>query len=276
MKITLGQSGFCFGVKNAVDTVIKNAGENVGVLGELIHNRSVNEKLTESGIVTFERLEDVNTEKVIIRSHGEPPAAFEFFKDKNIEVIDCTCVFVKKIHKIVKEQAECGKQIIILGVPEHPEVVGINGWCNNSAIIISSEESVPALEKDIDYCIVVQTTFSVDLYNKIAEKIKNQPIKTVEFFNTICYTTTERQKEAAELARKNDVILVVGGKNSSNTRKLYEIAKQYCRCVYHIESVSDLASVKIRNQDSLAIIAGASTPSELIQEVMKHYERSGI
>lgn len=268
MKITVANSaGFCFGVKNAVDTAYSHVGENVCVLGELIHNPLVIEKLKDSGIECVNNPEDVKTQKVIIRSHGAPEEVFKYFNDKNIEIIDATCPFVKKIHSIVSENYKRGKQIIILGEANHSEVIGINGWCNNSAIIFNKVEDIPTLSENINYCVVVQTTFSAKKYLEIIENIQKQTAKTVEFFNTICYTTKERQDEAVLLAKSSSIVLVIGGKKSSNTLKLYDVCKQYCDRVYLIEKIADLQSVKINKTDSLAIMAGASTPTELIEEV---------
>ncbi len=268
MKITVANSaGFCFGVKNAVDTAYKHAGEDVCILGELIHNPLVIEKLAKSGIKCVDKPEDVKTSKVIIRSHGAPEEVFRYFEQNNIEIIDATCPFVKKIHNIVSEKYKQGKQIIILGEKNHSEVIGINGWCNNSAIIFDNIENIPTLSEKVDYCVVVQTTFSIEKYKKIIENIQKQSVKTVEFFNTICYTTKERQDEAVLLAKSSSVVLVIGGKKSSNTLKLHDICKTHCKNVYLIEKIADLKSVKINKTDSLAIMAGASTPTELIEEV---------
>ena len=268
MKITVANSaGFCFGVKNAVDTAYKHVGEDVCILGELIHNPLVIEKLEKAGIICVDSPENVKTKKVIVRSHGAPSDVFDYFRNKQIEVIDATCPFVKKIHNIVRENYEQGKQIVILGEANHSEVIGINGWCNNSAIIFNKVEDIPIFLDTVNYCVVVQTTFSAKKYQEIIENIQKQSAKTVEFFNTICYTTKERQDEAVLLAKSSSVVLVIGGKKSSNTLKLFDVCKAYCDRVYLIEKIADLQSVKINKTDSLAIMAGASTPTELIEEV---------
>ena len=268
MKITVAKSaGFCFGVKNAVDTAYSHANEDVCILGELIHNPIVIEKLDNLGVKCVSRPEDVNTSKVIIRSHGAGKEVLDYFNDKHIEIIDATCPFVKKIHEIVNENYSQGKRIIILGEEGHDEVVGINGWCNNTAIIFDAIENMPTLNANEEYCVVAQTTFPIKKYQEITENIAKQSVKTVEFFNTICYTTKERQTEAQNLASNSDAVLVLGGKKSSNTVKLYNICKKTCDKVFLIEKIADLKSVKINKIDSLAIIAGASTPTELIEEV---------
>lgn len=268
MKITVAKSaGFCFGVKNAVDTAYSNVGTDVCVLGELIHNPLVIEKLRLLGVKCVLSPNEVDTKKVIIRSHGEGREVFEYFASQNIEVIDATCPFVKKIHQIVKENYSLGKRIVILGEEGHDEVVGINGWCDNTAIIFDEISNIPTFSPDEEYCVVAQTTFPLEKYREITENIAKQRVKTVEFFNTICYTTKERQTEARTLASQSDAVLVLGGKKSSNTLKLFNICKECCDEVYLIEKIADLKSVKINKIDSLAIIAGASTPTELIEEV---------
>ena len=268
MKITVAKSaGFCFGVKNAVDTAYSNAKNDVCILGELIHNPLVIEKLNKLGVRCVNTPQEVNTKKVIIRSHGAGRDVFEYFKSKNIEVVDATCPFVKKIHEIVKENYSRGKRIVILGEVGHDEVVGINGWCDKTAIVFDEISKMPTFSVDEEYCVVAQTTFPLEKYREITENIAKQRVKTVEFFNTICYTTKERQTEARALAIQSDAVLVLGGRKSSNTMKLFNICKEHCNEVYLIEKITDLKSVKINKIDSLAIIAGASTPSELIEEV---------
>lgn len=268
MKITVAKSaGFCFGVKNAVDTAYLNVGSDVCVLGELIHNPLVIDKLKGLGIMCVNDPKDVDTKKVIIRSHGAGREVFDYFASRNIEIVDATCPFVKKIHKIVKENYELGKRIVILGEEGHDEVVGINGWCDKTAIIFDEISNIPTFSPNEEYCVVAQTTFPLEKYRKITENIAKQRVKTVEFFNTICYTTKERQTEARTLASQSDAVLVLGGKKSSNTIKLFNICRECCDEVYLIEKIADLKSVKINKIDSLAIIAGASTPTELIEEV---------
>lgn len=270
MKITVAKSaGFCFGVKNAVETAYNYAKDNVCILGELIHNPIVIEKLDNLGVKCVKNIEDIKTNKVIIRSHGAPKNVFDYLEKNGIEIIDATCPFVKKIHKIVDENYRLGKQIVILGEANHSEVIGINGWCDNTAIIFNSTNDIPKFDADKEYCLVAQTTFSITKYKEIIKNIAKQGAKTVEFFNTICYTTKERQDEARLLAKTSDAVLVLGGKKSSNTLKLYDICKEYCSSVYLIEKIADLKSVKINKNklQSLAILAGASTPTELIEEV---------
>ena len=267
MRIIRCKDGFCFGVKNAVRTALEQVGTDVSVLGELVHNERVKSQLESRGIFSVDGLEKINTKRVIIRSHGEPKSTYDYLQSKGIEIIDATCPFVSKIHKIVEENKASGKEIIILGKASHPEVVGINGWCGNAAYIIENEEQAEALPSDKDYCLVSQTTFSIRKFNEIVEKIKRLPIKTVEFFNTICYTTEERQTEAENIAKFSDCVFVLGSLYSSNTQKLVTVCKEYCDRVFICNSVDDIDFTKIKESDTLGIVAGASTPPELIEEV---------
>lgn len=267
MKIIRGNGGFCFGVKNAVETALSHKGEDISVLGELVHNAIVKSKLESNGILSVDFPENVKTEKVIIRSHGEPKAVIDELKKRGIGIIDATCPFVGKIHKIVEQNFKNRKKIIILGSATHPEVVGINGWCDNSAQIISDVSQINSLDYNSDYCLVSQTTFSLEKYNEIVENIKKLPIKSVEFFNTICYTTKERQLETEKIAKRSDAVFVLGSQYSSNTQKLVAICRQFCQRVFLIESNQDIDLSKIKESDTLGIVAGASTPKELIEEV---------
>ena len=269
MAVTVAKTaGFCFGVKNAVEMTLSHAGEDVSVLGDLIHNDFVTEKIKNAGIKTAYKPEDVGTAAVIVRSHGEGKAIYDYFEQKGITVYDATCPFVKRIHNIVQKAHSEGKSIIILGKEDHAEIKGINGWCDNSALIFNDEFDLDLLESGKEYVLVSQTTFSREVFNKIKQNIEKQHDKTLEIFDTICYTTKERQLEAEDLAKSNDVVIVIGGKHSSNTAKLFDICSRYCDRTYYVDNISELSSVKFNNKkDRLAIIAGASTPEELIEEV---------
>ncbi len=265
MSVTVAKnSGFCQGVKKAVD-VAMNIETPAYVYGELIHNEVVLEKLKSRGVYTVDRLEDLKGKRVIIRSHGVGKDIYDFLNSNNIEYIDCTCVFVKKIHEIVKENYDNGKQIIIIGDPKHPEVIGTNGWCENTAIIYNGEKDM-TFDNRKEYCLVVQTTFDNNIVEKYI-KILQKTIKMLDTNNTICYTTLGRQKECESLSKECDLMLVVGSKNSSNTRKLQDICQKNCSNTFLIETTTDLQSVKVNKNIKIGIVAGASTPPELIEEV---------
>lgn len=264
--IVAKNAGFCFGVKNAIDIIMQEKNEPI-TLGEIIHNRIVVDKLTQNGVKVINNLEEYTSGKVIIRSHGVPKSMIDELEKRGIDYVDATCPFVKRIHEIVENNYLKGNQIVIVGESSHDEVIGTNGWCNNSAIIIDSEEGIKSLigvEKPI--VVVAQTTFSAEKYDIIKNYIKNS-VKTVEFFDTICYTTRDRQREAIEMAKSCDTMLVLGSLNSSNTMKLFEICKRYCDNSYLISSICDLSKV-VNLNNRLGITAGASTPEELIMEVV--------
>lgn len=275
MEIILAKSaGFCFGVKRAVDYAYSRAGKgDTYTYGPIIHNKEVTGDLDSKGIHVIENLDEVNSGEVIIRSHGVPPGVYKDLEDRNIKYTDCTCPFVKKIHNIVRDNYNAGKNIIIVGNKDHPEIIGINGWCDNTAIIINSLDEAEKFTPDIDkdYALVVQTTFQTDVYNSIIECLNKKDGK-IQLFKTICSATSDRQKEAVEIAKIADHMIVLGDKSSSNTKKLYEISKKICRNVYLCERISDLQLQNIKNNDTMGITAGASTPSVIIKEAINAME----
>ena len=275
MQIVRGKfGGFCFGVKRAVDKAISLQGENNFVLGEIIHNEEVVEKLKKNGVKVINSLEEGvfnGGETLLIRTHGEPKSTFQKAEELKLNVIDCTCPFVKDIHKIVEENYSKGKKIVIIGDENHPEVKSINGWCNNSALITQSANDVNALP-DKNVCVVVQTTFSEEKFEKIIKNFVSDGSKTLDIFKTICYTTTKRQQEASAMSKSCDAILVIGGEKSNNTWKLYEICKNNCINTFRIINPSDFDYIKIKKFNKVGIVVGASTPIEQIQEVISKME----
>lgn len=261
--------GFCRGVKNAVDTALSVSAENTYVLGELIHNQDVVKLISARGIRTVERVEEVpDGATLLIRSHGVGKAVYELCEKRHLQVIDCTCGFVKNIQQIVERKSAEGKTIVIAGQTEHPEVRGLVGWCDSESYVFSSEEEDFGFLKEKDVALVSQTTFSAERFSKIAENLKKVCRKTVEIFRTICYTTIGRQRDAAQLARICDAVLVIGGLNSSNTNKLYEIAAANCPRVYRLKNADDFEYEKILIFKRVGVIAGASTPDWQTQEVL--------
>ena len=273
MQITTAKhSGFCFGVKEAVAVAERYAKGGAYCLGKIIHNDEVVRRLESEGLRMVENLDSVEDGAVvIIRSHGVGKSVYDKMRAKRLEVVDTTCPFVKKIHRLVEEHEKNGSRIVIIGKRNHPEVIGIGGWCENRADVIESVEEldklIGSLSCDEKVCFVAQTTFSRKKYDEIVKKIPISRLKTVEIFDTICYTTTERQIEAMDLASVNDKVLVVGSKNSSNTTKLFETCKAIQPDTYHIERTTDLKNIVFNPGDRIAIVAGASTPKELIVEV---------
>ena len=276
MEFIIAKSGgFCQGVKKAVDTALSIDPTNTYIYGEIIHNPDVVQTITDRGIVMVERLEDVPSgATLIIRSHGVGKAVYALCEERGIKLVDCTCVFVRRTQKIVDEQYAKGKTIVIVGEKTHPEVVGINGWCENTAYVFSTEEEDFSVLKEKDCVVVAQTTYSEEKFEKIIKILGNICDKTVEVFKTICYTTIGRQNEADELSRKCDAVLVIGGLNSSNTNKLYEICAKNCPNVFRLSSAADLEYKTIKRFKKVGIVTGASTPNAQTQEVLLKMEKT--
>lgn len=271
MEVIISKNnGFCKGVSRAVETAKKVFGDNVYILGELIHNEQVVDQIKALGTHIVDDISQIaNNSTVIIRSHGEPKRVYDALKIKNCEIIDCTCPFVKNIHKIVQEKSQDGYKVVILGEPNHPEVIGINGWCkDNDAIVLSDFD--PKIDFSVypKLCVVSQTTFSVEKYKFFLDNFDKNQCKTLEFFETICYTTFRRQKEAEELSKKCDAIVIIGGQKSSNTRKLFNICASNCKNVFFVSKASELDARKLLNFYKIGIVTGASTPPEQSMEVL--------
>lgn len=270
MKIIIAEnSGFCFGVNKALELtkkVLSEGCKKTYSLGPLIHNSQVIKKLKQEGLEIIEDIEDIDNGKVIIRSHGVPLHVYDTAKERNIELVDCTCPFVRKIQSKVKEFYDLGYQVIIIGDPKHPEVIGINGWCGNSAIIVNNEEDVAVMLNYDKICIVAQTTFFEGKFKKLVELISLKG-NEVEVFDTICNATQLRQKSCEEIAKISEAMVVIGGYHSSNTQKLVDISKEFCNNTYHIETADQLPINELKGSKSIGLTAGASTPSWIIKEV---------
>ena len=277
MQVKIAKSsGFCRGVKHAVDTAMSIPAENTYILGELIHNPIVTEQVAARGIRTVETVVEVPSgATLLLRSHGVGKAIYEECGRRGIRVVDCTCAFVKRIQIIVEELSGTDREIVITGSARHPEVVGLNGWCGGRAVVIDSPDSpeIAALS-DKNVAVVSQTTFSEEKFDKIIKNIEKVCKKTVEIFKTICYTTKERQREAAKLAAECDAVIVLGGANSSNTQKLYEICKAGCENVFRLTSAEEFQPGKIKNFKNVGIVSGASTPLTQTQEVLFKMDNS--
>jgi len=267
------KAGFCFGVSRAVRITQEgiDAGKKIATLGPIIHNSAVVDSFNKQGARIIDNPSDaLPGETVVIRSHGIKKSEQAILEEKGIEYIDATCPFVKKIHNIVSDAYEKNYNIIIIGDKNHPEVIGINGWCEDSAIVIDSEEQARnlAFEPEKAVYIVAQTTFERELWKKITKIIKNT-CQSAIVFDTICSATNERQKYAAELAKVCDVFVVVGGKHSSNTKKLYQIAAPLSKHTFLVEEAGELPKDIMSLGDSFGITAGASTPEHIIKEVLE-------
>lgn len=269
--ITAKSAGFCFGVNRAIEACYKEIekGGRIVTYGPLIHNKNVNRDLEKHGVKTVDSLDECEGSTVIIRSHGVGKDVYDELDSRGINYVDGTCPFVKKIHGIVRKKRDEGYEIIIIGDGKHPEVIGINGWCDNSAIITDNEEEARKLELDSEknYAVVVQTTFRESKYNNILNVLMEKAGRLTAD-NTICSATEERQKEAVKLSKEVDKMLVIGDKGSSNTQKLYEICRKNCKNTYYIETIEDLVLNNYKFNDRIGITAGASTPPAIIKEVI--------
>ena len=268
-------AGFCFGVKRAMkiawDELENKSENNIYSLGPLIHNKQAVDRYKEKGLVEMDNLESIPSEsKLIIRSHGVAEKVYTESKAKNMEIVDTTCPFVKKIHDIVKDFSDRGYKIIIVGNPNHPEIIGINGWCNNEAIVINKLEEIDDMTFDPTqiYCVVSQTTANLESFDKIVQKLKTK-INNLTVKNTICFATKERQISAIDLAREVDCMVVIGGKHSSNTQKLVNICKDLVP-TFSIETKEELEKEKFAGFKVAGVTAGASTPDWIIEEVINY------
>ena len=275
MEITVAKSaGFCFGVQRAVDSVYKDLEENSGKIytfGPIIHNEQVVEDLNKRGIEvidTVEQLKKIKEGTVVIRSHGVAKEIYDILEQQKLKMVDATCPFVKKIHNIVLDESNNGKTIIIIGNDNHPEVEGIKGWVNGEVIVINKEEQIEklSLPEQTKACIVSQTTFNHNKFKYLVEIIRKKGYD-ITVVNTICNATHVRQVEAQKISSKVDGMIVIGGKNSSNTQKLYDICRNECENTFYVQTVKDLNLHELKSLKSIGITAGASTPKNIIEEV---------
>ena len=283
MKVKVAETaGFCFGVKRAVDKVyqlIEEGTHPIYTLGPIIHNEEVVTDLAAKGVQVIEEkdLASLTEETVVIRSHGVGKAIYQELKENHLNYVDVTCPFVLKIHRIVEKQSHAGKHVVIFGDPDHPEVKGICGWCQGSYTVLKgrkdTEQFTPPNGKDI--CVVSQTTFNYNKFKELVEilckkRYDNSVLNIGDILNTICNATEERQKEARNIAGEVDTMLVIGGRHSSNTQKLFEICKEECGNTYYIQTPVDLDSEMFHHSSYVGITAGASTPKKIIEEVQEH------
>ena len=284
MKITLAKSaGFCFGVKRAVDTVYEqlemSAAERqpIYTFGPIIHNEEVVRDLEEKGVTVLESVEELEERAahggtVIIRAHGVEKGISEKIKELGYTLVDATCPFVLKIHRLVEKHSAEGAQIVIIGNEKHPEVQGIKSWSldPHTAVIATPEEAEKyQAESGKKVCIVAQTTFNYNKFKELVEIISKRRYD-ISVLNTICSATKERQTETARIADRVDAMIVIGDKRSSNTQKLFEICKNACNNTYYIQTLDDLNVNQLRSVETVGITAGASTPNNIIEEVQNY------
>ncbi|MCI6429455.1 MAG: 4-hydroxy-3-methylbut-2-enyl diphosphate reductase [Lachnospiraceae bacterium] len=274
---TAKTAGFCFGVKRAVEKVyeqVELGKKNVYTYGPIIHNEEVVSDLEAKGVSVLENradLEAIEKGTVVIRSHGVPRDIYQLIEEKGLECVDATCPFVRKIHRIVEKESKNGCHIVIIGNDNHPEVEGIKGWCQGPVTVISTEEEAENLEifDEKKVCIVSQTTFNYNKFKDLVEILEKKRYDKI-VLNTICSATEERQLEARQIACEADTMIVIGGRHSSNTQKLYEICRKECKNTYYIQTLVDLDTRPFQCIGCVGITAGASTPNNIIEEVQKY------
>ena len=285
MNVTLAKTaGFCFGVQKAVDTVYEiiereknkpdGSGKQIYTYGPIVHNETVVNKVASYGVKILETEDDLRALTdgiVIIRAHGVPKSVYSILEERNIETIDASCPFVRKIQRLAKKYTSEKEKVFVIGNPDHPEIIGIIGWGEGDISTIPDIESAKNLPEGNGQRVVVvaQTTFNTDKFQQIIDILKKK-FYDVNAINTICNATFERQKEAKELAKSSDAMIVIGGSSSSNTKKLYEICKDQCPVTQLIQTVHDLNFSYDDAIQNVGITAGASTPKEIIEEVQNY------
>ena len=275
MSVVLAKSaGFCYGVRRAVELAERTAeeGRPCVMLGSIIHNKDVIARLAEKGLTAVERPEDVpEGSAVIIRSHGEGRAVYDQLRARGVEILDATCPNVTRIHQIVAQAEETGRQPVIVGTPDHPEVTAIAGWCSHPVVVSGAEELEKWLVQDekrrnLPLTFVSQTTSTRKIWDDCVKKAKKE-CTNAEFFDTICGATSKRQEEAHRLAQQCSLMVVIGDGKSSNTKRLAEICRESCPDVRLIERAADLEPSALSQANVVGITAGASTPAWIIKEV---------
>lgn len=282
MEIIVGKTaGFCFGVKNAVKNTIdelEKDNNEIYCLGELVHNKQVTEELISKGVKFINNIEEAKN-KVIIRAHGIPKHIYNEAKDMKLELVDLTCPKVLHIHNIAEEYCKKNYFIFLVGQKDHPESIGTISFCGDNSVIIENIEQIEKskckfYKSGLDKAIVIaQTTFSLEKFSKIAQKL-NESIKNLEIKNTICTATRARQQETEEISKNVEAMIIVGGRHSSNSNKLYEISKQYCNNVFFIETKNELDLNKIKQARKIGIMAGASTPEKSVLDIVDIIEKT--
>lgn len=278
MEIIIGKtSGFCAGVLNAVTKTEKELEKENGkiyCLGELVHNRQVVEKLERKGVEIIENIEEA-TKKTIIRAHGVPKKVYENAKQRGIELVDLTCPKVLQIHNIAEEYVQKGHYIILVGVENHPEVIGTISFCGENSYLVRGKEDISNVVKNVNeskinkILIIAQTTYSLKKFEEIVKELERE-LKDkcqIEVKNTICSATRLRQEETEKISKEVEVMIIVGGKNSSNTKKLYDIAKTNCVNTISVETVEELNIKDMKKYKKIGIMAGASTPNESVDKI---------
>lgn len=281
MEIIIAKnSGLCYGVKRALRLAYETRNKKSGTvftLGDLIHNPQVIDDLKKKNILPVSSLEEIHDGPIIIRSHGVSPETYKHLEKKNFEIIDATCPIVKKIQQLVESLAEAGEAIIIVGNRQHPETTGLIGYSKGKGTVIENELQAKSLPRKKKRAVLAQSTQDLDLFKRVVAVLVERT-EEIKVFNTICKSTQTRQKSTSELASCVDVLFIIGGKNSSNTYKLFEISKRVLSNTYFIENADQITPEMLKNAEKIGLSGGASTPPEAIQKAMQkiktHFKQS--
>jgi len=274
MRIRIAEeAGFCFGVQRALDIIARSRseGKELSTLGPIIHNPQVVESLSRQGIESIDDLSEAKTPYVVVRSHGVPPEIYEEAKKRGKEIIDATCPFVKTAQDVARLLASEGYQVVVVGKEYHPEVMGLVGHAGGRATVVDDPAAVSGVLFSRRIGVLAQTTMRYEIFAEVVSELLKKA-REVRAFNTICYTTRRRQESTRELARQVDLMIVVGGKNSSNTTRLYEICADMGVTTHHIEGPDEIDPNWLEGIQEVGITAGASTPPDVVKEVVAKLE----
>ena len=279
MQVLLANEyGFCFGVERAVEMVEKAIGEGqtVRALGPLIHNEQEMQRLAHEGVTTIsEPVQIGRLETAVIRAHGVTPEVQKELEEKAAHVVDATCPFVTRVQKLAARAAEKDRHVIIVGSPDHPEMIGVKGYAPNHAFIVRDESEVAGLPRLRNPLVVSQTTIKVKTFLDTADAIRERTDDTVEIVNTICSATKDRQEAARALAGMVDAFYIIGGRHSSNSVKLLGVCKEQCEKSFLVETEEEIDPTDLIGVERVGVTAGASTPKWLIDNVVKYLEGFG-
>lgn len=274
MKVIVTENcGFCPGVKNAISTAEEVlAGENnVYSLGPIIHNRDVVERLAKSGLSTVDDIAEINSGTVLIRSHGAAPDAISKIKQKGLKIVDATCVLVKRVQEIARRLDQDGYEVVVMGDRNHPEVKAVVG-CATHVTVIADESDIDKLPKNGKLGVVCQTTQSPEYFSRMLGAISGWGFKELKVINTLCKEAIKRQESAVELCKKVDIMFVLGGMESANTRKLAELCKKYNPETFHLQNWNECDKIALSGKNTAGVTAGASTPQWIIAEFVEKLE----
>jgi len=271
MKVLLAEKcGFCLGVNNAIELAKKTLAEqdNVYSLGPIIHNQEVVQELAQSGLRTVDSVDEIDCGTVLIRSHGATIQQLQQINKKGLQIVDATCVLVKRLQKISQQLNEDGYEVVIIGDEDHPEVQGIVGFAKN-VLVIGSKPDLHKLPDRGKLGVICQTTQSPDYFAEILGEIVKRGFSELKVINTLCREAIKRQDSAVELCRKVDIMFVLGGLHSANTRKLAELCKKHNKQTFHLQNWKELDKTMLYGKNTAGVTAGASTPDRVIREFVE-------